>query len=171
MWISEDLSWSKNCKEICRKAYSRVSMITKLKYVGVRIEDLLDIYILFIRSVTEYCATSFHSSLTQEQSNKLESIQRTCLKVILGDMYVSYQSALEMCGLQTLYDRRQKWCKDFALKCLEHPKNRRLYFTIFHYHYLRDKEIFKINFARTGTYKDSAIPFCQRLLNQHFNDK
>ena len=80
VWISEDLSWTKNCKEICRKAYSRVSMITKLKYVGVRIEDLLDIYILFIRSVTEYCATSFHSSLTQEQSNKMEGIHRTCLE-------------------------------------------------------------------------------------------
>ena len=165
VWISEDLSWSKNCKEICRKAYSRVSMITKLKYVGVRIEDLLDIYILFIRSVTEYCATSFHSSLTQEQSNKLESIQRTCLKVILGDMYVSYQSALEMCGLQTLYDRRQKRCLDFALKCLEHPKNRRLFplNPVMNDHDLRDKEIFKINFARTGTYKDSEIPFFQRL--------
>ena len=34
-------------------------------------EDLIDIYILFIRSITEYCAVAFHSSLTQEQSNKL----------------------------------------------------------------------------------------------------
>ena len=30
VWISEDLSWSRNCKEICIKAYSRLSMITKL---------------------------------------------------------------------------------------------------------------------------------------------
>ena len=51
-------------------------MLTKLKYAGVRIEDLLDIYILFIRSVTEYCAVVFHSSLTIEQSNKLEMIQK-----------------------------------------------------------------------------------------------
>ena len=46
VWISEDLSWSKNCQEICRRAYSRLSMITKLKYVGVSVEDLMDIYIL-----------------------------------------------------------------------------------------------------------------------------
>ena len=76
VWISEDLSWSRNCKEICIKAYSRLSMITKLKYVGVKIEDLIDIYILFIRSVTEYCSVAFHSSLTLEQSNKLETIQK-----------------------------------------------------------------------------------------------
>ena len=78
-------------------------MITKLKYVGVSIEDLLDIYILFIRSVTEYCAVAFHSSLTKEQSEKLEKIQKTSLKVMLGESYVSYSAALEMCNLQTLY--------------------------------------------------------------------
>ena len=65
VWVSEDLTWSKNCQEICIKAYSRISMITKLKYVGVSIEDLLDIYILYIRSVAEYCSVAFHSSLSQ----------------------------------------------------------------------------------------------------------
>ena len=102
LWVSEDLSWSKNCQEVCRKAFSRLSMITKLKYAGVRTEDLLDIYILFIRSVTEYCAVAFHSSLTQEESNKLEMIQKACLRVILDDMYISYSAALEMTGLQTV---------------------------------------------------------------------
>ena len=61
LWISEDLSWGKNCKEICRKAYSRLSMITKLKYVGVGIQELVEIYILFIRSIAEYCSVAFHS--------------------------------------------------------------------------------------------------------------
>ena len=87
VWISEDLSWDKNCQAICKKAYARLGMITKLKYVGVRREDLLTIYILFIRSVTEYCSVLFHSSLTQGQANKIEKIQKTCLKVILGDDY------------------------------------------------------------------------------------
>ena len=56
-------------------------------------EDLIDIYILYIRSVTEYCSVTFHSSLSVQQSNTLERIQRT---VILGDMYLDYNSALEM---------------------------------------------------------------------------
>ena len=87
VWISEDLSWNKNSQEICKKSYARLGMLTKLKYVGVNREDLLNIYILFIRSVTEYCSVLFHSSLTQAQSNKVEKIQKTCLKVILGDEY------------------------------------------------------------------------------------
>ena len=47
VWITEDLSWNRNCQDICQKAYSRLSMITKLKYAG----DLLETYKLFIRSV------------------------------------------------------------------------------------------------------------------------
>ena len=115
VWISEDLSWAKNCQQTCRKAYSRLSMISKLKYVGVGQDDLIEIYILFIRCVTEYCAVSYHSSLTVEQSGKLERIQKTCLKVILGDLYEDYDSALELLGLTTLSKRRAKRFLDFTL--------------------------------------------------------
>ena len=96
VWVSEDLSSTRNCQEICIKSYSRLSMLTKLKYVGVSIEDLIDIYILYIRSLTEYCCVAYHSSLTIEESNKLKRIQKTSLKIILGYMYIDYESALEM---------------------------------------------------------------------------
>ena len=56
-------------------------MITKLKYVGVQFQDLIEIYILFIRSVTEYCAVAFHSTQTIEESHKLKRIRKTRLKV------------------------------------------------------------------------------------------
>ena len=94
VWISEDLSWAKNTKELCRKAYSRMSMLTKLRYVGVSTEDLIEIYILFIRSTTEYCSVAFHSSLTIEQSTDIERVQKASLKVILGESYVDYTAAL-----------------------------------------------------------------------------
>ena len=158
VWISEDMSWSKNCQEISKKAYSRLSMITKLKYVGVNMEDLLDIYILFIRSVTEYCAVSFHSSLTQQQSQKLERIQKTSLKIIMGDSYVDYETALESCGLQSLSDRRDKRCLDLSLKCIKHPRNRRLFPENNHQNNrVRNSETFTVNFARTDSYRDSAF--------------
>ena len=104
-----------------------MQMITKLKYVGVKTEDLLDIYVLYIRSIAEYCSVAFHSSLTIELSDKLERIQRTSLKIMLGEMYINYSSALEMSGLDTLYSRRTKRCLDFALKCVKHQRNIRLF--------------------------------------------
>ena len=81
VWVTEDFSWSRNCSEICKKAYSRLTILTKLKYVGTKTEDLIDIYILYIRSLVEYCSVAFHSSLTQEQDRKLERIQKRLQKI------------------------------------------------------------------------------------------
>ena len=170
VWISEDLSWSQNCQQICKKAYSRLSMLTKLKYAGVSVEDLLNIYILFIRSVAEYCSVLYHSSLTQNEARKLEMIQKTCLQVILGDMYINYTAALEMCGLQSLADRRQQRCLNFALKCVKHTKMGKLFplNPESSEHNLRQREVFKVNFAHSSRYKNSTIPYCQRLLNNYY---
>jgi hypothetical protein len=175
VWVSEDLTWSKNCSEICKKAYSRLSLITKLKYAGVSLNDLVEVYVLFIRSLTEYCAAAFHSSLTGEDTRKLEQIQKTCLKVILGEMYISYSAALEMCGLELLSTRRQERCLNFARRCLKNTKMSRLFpkkATLESgQHYTRDREIFEVNFASGDTYQKSTIPFCQRLLNEHYMKK
>ena len=149
-------------------------MLTKLKYAGVSIEDLLDVYILFIRSIAEYCSVAFHSSLTIEQTNKIEQIQKICLKVILGEMYVSYSSALEMTNLTTLAERREKRCLDFALKCIKHPKNSKMFppkNPKENEHFIRNREKFEVNFANSQAYQQSTIPYCQRLLNEFYKSE
>ena len=144
-----------------------------LKYVGTCIEDMIDIYIKFIRSITEYCSVAFHSSLTIEQSAKLERIQKTSLKIILGMMYIDYPSALEMTGLDTLFSRRTKRCLAFALKCTKHFKNARMFPLNPNQTQssVRNSEKFLVNFARTNTYQQSTIPYCQRLFNTHYQNK
>ena len=129
VWISEDLSWERNTQEICRKAYSRMSMLTKLKYVRVNTDDLIKIYILFVRSLTEYCSVAYHSTLTVKQADNIERIQKTCLKVILAENYVSYPAALEMCGLETLFQRRENRCLNFAKKCSKPTNNKTIFST------------------------------------------
>ena len=126
-----------------------------------------------VQCQAEYGSVSFRSSLTQEQSRKLEGIQRTCAKVIIGDNYLCYQSASEMLGLESLEKRRQKRCLDFSLKCLKHPRNIRLSPRNFNSnnHNLRGHEKFLVNFAKTSCYQKSAIPYCQRLLSEHFATK
>ena len=83
-------------------------MLTKVCYVGVSIEDLIEIYCLWIRSVAEYNSVLFHDSLTIEESNSLEKIQVLSLKIILQDNYIIYLAALEMCSLETLFLHREK---------------------------------------------------------------
>ena len=161
------MKWDENTKQICIKAYSRVSILCKLKYAGICIEDLITIYILFIRSITEYCSVAFHSSLTEAQSEKLESIQRTCLRVILAENYVSYDAALEMCSLRTLKNRCENRQLSFALKCLRIDFNS----DMFPPNSPTKKEKFRVNFARTEAYRKSTVIQSQHALNRHFSKK
>jgi hypothetical protein len=85
VWVTTWLDWEKNTAELCRKAYARLTMLTKLKYAGVSQEDLVHIYILYIRSVLEYCSELWHSTLTGDQSQNLEKVQKTCLKIIVEE--------------------------------------------------------------------------------------
>ena len=142
-------------------------MLTKLKYVGVNTEDLLEIYTLFIRSRAEYVSVVWHSSLTVEQTNKIENIQKTSLKVILGQDYIDYPTALEWTGLLELSVRRQNRCLAFAKSSLKYPVGAKMFLpNPEHGQDIRNPERFKVNFAHTETYRRSAVPFCQRLLNQ-----
>ena len=169
LWITENLTWSKQITEMCKKAYPRVKMLTKLKYVGVKTEDLIELYCMHIRSLTEYCSTVFHSSLTQKLSSKIEAIQKTCLRVILGVMYVDYNAALEMCGLKTLHERREHRGIKFAIKCITHPTNSEMFplNPSKDTHLVRNREHFKVNKCHTEKYKKSTIPNLQVKLNSH----
>ena len=116
VWISEDLDWELNTLELCKKAYSRISLLSKLKYVGLSTQDLLKTYISFIRVLLEYACVVWHSTLTVNQICALERVQKPCLRVILGREYRGYESALEVSNLETLEVRREKLL--FGKKCL-----------------------------------------------------
>ena len=143
--------------------------MAKLKYVGVSTEHLIELYCMHIRSLTEYCSTVFHSSLTQNLSKKIEAIQKTCLRVILGVMYVEYTAALEMCGLESLHTRREHRSLKFAIKCITHPTNSELFplNPSKDTHLVRNREHFKVTFCHTEKYKKSTIPTLQCKLNSH----
>ena len=125
--LTDDLKFEKNTQDICKRGFARVSMITKLKFFGAGCHDLVEIYKLFIQSLLEYCCVSWHSSLTKEQTYDIECVQRTALKVILGEKYEDYESALETCNLENLYDRREKRCHTFGLRSLKHPKHKLMF--------------------------------------------
>ena len=144
-------------------------MLSRLKYVGLNRSDLINIYIMHIRSVTEYCSTAFHSSLSVEQENKLENIQKVSLKIILGQNYSSYEDALALTSLKTLKDRRHERSLKYAFRTLKHPLGKKMFpfKTNDGPQNTRNSEQYHVNFACTESYKKSAIPTLQRLLNQH----
>ena len=175
VWLTTWLDWDKNTRELCRKAYARMTMLTKLKYVGVPTEDLITVYILYIRSLLEYCSVVWHSTLTVEQSQNIENVQKLCLKVILGEEYPGYAKALEYYGLNSLSVRRQEKCLKFGLKSLLHPVHSRMFPVnpqmLNNPHNTRNSEHFKVNWAKSESYRKSAIPHIQRMLNEYVNNQ
>ena len=143
-------------------------MLCKLKYVGIKRDDLLNIYKLFIRSVCEYCSVVYHTSLTIKQTKKIELVQSTSLKIILEKDYIDYESALQLCDLDSLHDRRQSRMMSFAVKCVNDKFNKSIFPLNTNKH---NKDIFQVNFARTNKYFNSAVPQCQRILNQLAKDE
>ena len=170
--ISNDLKWSLNTAVIVKKANARMELLRKVSSFGASVEDLKTIYTLFVRSLLEQSATVWHSSLTQENIEDLERVQRSALKVILKDNYESYQKALTFLDMKTLKERREELCLSFALKCLKHPKSNDMF-------PLNDKpnietrnqEKFSVQHAYTDRLKNSGIIYMQNLLNQHEQEK
>ena len=172
-WIDEDVGkWAINTKEIIKSAYSRISMLTKLKYTGVSIKDLIEIYCLFIRSRAEYMSVVWHSTLTVAQAQKIENIQKTSLKIILGENYIDYPTSLSSTALQELSIRRKDRCLSFAKRCLKNPLTAGMFPLNPEHTYdvsgcVRRTEKYRVNFAHTESYRQSTVPYCQRLLNQN----
>ena len=72
VWLQSDGQWEKNTRELCKSGYGRIQTLTKLKYSGTSIEDLIHIYKQFVRGKLEFSSVVWHSSLTEKQSKSLK---------------------------------------------------------------------------------------------------
>ena len=85
--MSTDLKWDLNCANIIKKANARMQLLRTVSTFGATFEELKTIYIVFIRSLLEQSATVWHSSLTEDNRNVLERVQKTAMKIILDLKY------------------------------------------------------------------------------------
>ena len=163
--IRDDLSWKSNTDEITKRAYTRMIILKKLYQFVVPIEELLDIYILYIRSVVEQSAVVWSSSLTKGEQRDLERTQKVALKIILKEDYTDYEKALKLTGLDTLSARRAKLCLNFAKKCTKNDLTSQMFPLNEHVVNTRHREKYHVTVAKTDRLAGSAIPYMQRLLN------
>ena len=112
--ITNDLKWEANTSFLVRKANSRMQLLGKCVTFTKKIEELRNIYIIFIRSNLEQSCVLWHSSLTLEDSNNLERVQKSSLRIILQEDYEDYEKILQQVNLQSLYERRISLCKNVA---------------------------------------------------------
>ena len=119
---SRDLKWSDHIDIICSKASSRIHFLKQLKRSGVPTADLLGLhhYVSVIRPTLEYACPVWHSSITSEQSDTLENMQKRALRVIYGSRFTdaSYCSFCNELSLSPFADRREQLTFNFFSKML-----------------------------------------------------
>jgi hypothetical protein len=110
--IDNNLKWDSHINSICSKASSRLHFLVQLKRNGASVDDMVHFYQTVIRPVLEYACPAWHTSLTAEQHNKLESIQKRALKIIYGQSS-HYDEICQTYAHEKLIDRRVVLCKTF----------------------------------------------------------
>ena len=83
--ITNDLNWKKNTERIVKESNKRMVFLHKLARFTKNKEYLKNIYILQIRSKLEQSSVVWHSSLTKKCEDSLERVQKSALKIILGE--------------------------------------------------------------------------------------
>ena len=143
--VNDRLTWDSNTMSLIKRANARMRLLHKLVDFGVPEPDLVHIYILYVRSILEQSCQVWHSSLTLDNIQSLERVQKTALKIILHNDYVSYSN---------------------TKNCLKHQDMKQLFpLNTKNDVNTRFKEKFRVQQSSTERHKQSAIPYMQRLLN------
>ena len=103
--------------------------------------------------------------LTQQNIEDIDRVQKRACKIILNNKYEFYDKALVSLDLEQLSEKRQKLCKDFAVKAdrnkfKDFPKKSKS-----HPMTTRILNKYEVSHCNTERLKHSAIPQMQRILN------
>jgi len=146
-----------------------MELLRRVASFGAPVRDLKEIYILFVRSLLEQSATVWHSSITEENANDLERVQKSALKIILQDNYKSYRNALNLLDMETLVERRDQLCLNFALQCVQNKKTKSMFPLNQKDNQMnkRHSKKYKVQHANTARLQKFSIIYMQNMLNDH----
>ena len=140
-------------------------ILKRLAELGVSTQDLLMSYLSRVRVLIEQNVPLYHFSITKQLRNKLENIQKASLFIILGQLATTdYHHNLALLNLETLEERRQMLCRNFARKIIKHPIHNQM-FTFNSAKQTRSGRRVIVPQTKRARYMNSAIPSLARLIN------
>ena len=82
--ITDDLKWEENTSLICSKVEGKFYLISNLKSFGLQIDELLNIWKVMVRPITDYAAPLWHSGLSDTDIKRIVDLQKNCIRHDLG---------------------------------------------------------------------------------------
>ena len=105
---------------LINKFYSRLWTLHFLKRSGVPRVDMVKAYETIIRPSVEYASVAYHSLIPAYLSDQLEAVQKQAYKMY--GFNINYEAMLEDGSVESLWCRREKKMKKFALSSLANPR-------------------------------------------------
>ena len=162
-----------NChvERLIERFYSRLWTLRFLKRSGLKQDALLAIYNCVLRSAVEYCSAVYHSMIPGILAEKLEKIQRQALKIIYGwDEDIG--RIMEVKGIETLEERREKKVLSFALKNEEKERFGKKWFkkSLETHREVREgtRSKYRMPLCRTERMKNNPVTYMTKILNEHY---
>ena len=137
---------------------------------GVKPNDLILIYKLYILPILEFGAVVWSSGLTLTQIRSLERVQKRALRIIVYPNVLPYSDLLSSLNILSLSERRNQLVIKFALNLITSkrhrhmlPPNRQSTCN----HNLRNSNNLDLTMPKMHTqrYKQSPVPSMIRLIN------
>ena len=85
VYLNTHLDWTTHIDYLVSKANRTIFILYRARQFDFSISTMLTLYHWYIRTGLEYAAPVWHAGLTEEQSTRLERIQKRCFGIILGD--------------------------------------------------------------------------------------
>ena len=158
-----------NVNYLAAKCYKRMWMLRNLKRFGASESDLIDVYSKQIQSVLEMACPVWHPGLTVQEENQLERIQKVAFAIIRSKGYIKYPDSLAHFKQDSLKDRRNKLCLNFALKTYKSEKFSQLFKPVTHS--VNTRSVKMPLKTRTRRYRKSPLPYLTELMNNHIHAK
>ena len=160
--LSDDLKWASNTDYICKRGYSKMWTLRRMKVLDVEPTVILDVYLKEIRSLLELAVPAWHSGRTQRQSSDIERVQKVALYTGMSEY--SYDMALVILDLEPLDVRRETLCLSFAKKTLK-SRHKDMFVENTIEHFTREKPRFIEPKSNTRRFINSPLNHMTRLLN------
>ena len=100
--IDDKLKFGPHVANIVKSTSFRLHMLRRLKSFGMPVDELINIYKMFILPKLTYAAPAWSFSLGVDLQKKLERVQKQALKICLGPAYTTYEAALTVANLPIL---------------------------------------------------------------------
>ena len=120
--IRSDMKTLSNTEYICKRAYTRMWILRRLKALGCPIPELLDVLRQQILSICEGNVAYWGPMITREESNMLERCLKTGLHVIYQEKYITFEQILKVANMKSLKTRRVELISSFSKKAFRHDK-------------------------------------------------